>query len=85
MCVSRLHRVLTSVDTGVVEVEDLTGVVSRASLLALDGAPAMPGDWVVVHSGYVVDRVDPVTAKEIADEVREALASSSTPTRKAEP
>jgi hydrogenase maturation factor len=82
---SRLYRVVSDAGPGVVDVEDLSGVVSRASLLALDGAPVKPGDWVVVHSGYVIDRVDAAAAKEIADEVRGALASSATPSRKVEP
>ena len=70
MCVSRLHRVLRSVDDGAVEVEDVNGTVHHVSLLALDGPPPAPGEWLVVHSGYALDRVDADEAEAVAAELR---------------
>ncbi len=58
---SRLHRVLAVLD-GEAVVEDLDGVASDVALLALDGAPPVPGDWLVVHSGYAIDRATPTDA-----------------------
>ena len=71
MCVSRLHRVVTEGDSAV-DVEDVDGTVYRVSLLALDGPPPMTGDWLVVHSGYAIDRVDASEAEAVAAELRRA-------------
>jgi hydrogenase maturation factor len=71
---SRLYEVVRLEGTHSVHVQDLAGAVSRASLLALDGVALAPGDWVVVHSGYVIELVDPVAARQIADEVQRAGA-----------
>lgn len=38
-------------------VVDAAGHRSRVSLLALDGPPPRPGDWLVVHSGYAIGRM----------------------------
>jgi hydrogenase maturation factor len=70
--VSRLYKVVRNERTWFVEVESVDGVRSRASLLALDGPIPGPGDWVVVHSGYVLERVDAEEAASIADEIRSA-------------
>lgn len=72
MCVSRLYKVVRNERTWFVEVESVEGVRSRASLLTLEGPAPGPGDWVVVHSGFVLDRVDAVEAASIAEEIRAA-------------
>ena len=74
MCMSRLYRVRRVVDEKVLEVEDTEGAISRASLLAFDGAPPSPGEGVVAHSGYVLDRVDQGEGDEVAAQIREGLA-----------
>jgi len=71
MCVSRLHRVVTEGGDSV-EVEDVDGVVHRVSLLALDGPPPVAGEWLVVHSGYAIDRVDTAEAEAVEAELRHA-------------
>jgi hydrogenase maturation factor len=76
MCMSRLYRVRGNVGTSAVDVEDVEGALSRASLLALDGAPPAPGDWVVVHSGYVINRVDSLEAEGVAQEIRRGAGRS---------
>lgn len=68
---SRLHRVVGGGE-GTVDVEDLEGTVHRVSLLALDGPVPEVGEWLVVHSGYAIDRVDPTEAEVVAAEVRRA-------------
>lgn len=75
MCVSRLYRVLACDEPAWVEVENVDHVRSRASLLAYDGARLSPGEWVSVHSGYVIDRVDAAEAASAAEEIRRAQAS----------
>jgi hydrogenase maturation factor len=70
MCVSCLGRVLGSDGPKTVLIENINGLVTRASLLALDGLPPQPDDWVVVHSGYVIDRVDADDAVRAVAEIR---------------
>jgi len=72
MCTSRLHRVVRVVDDGAVDVEDLERTVHRVSLLALDGPTPVEGEWIVVHSGYAIDRVSSEDAEVVAEEVRRA-------------
>lgn len=79
MCMSRLYRVRQVLDAKVLEVEDTEGTLSRASLLAFDGAPPSPGEWVIAHSGYVLERVDQGEGDEVAAQIREGLALISTP------
>jgi hydrogenase maturation factor len=75
MCMSRLHRVLRDACGGAVDVEDLDGTVHHVSLLALDGPPPAPGEWLVVHSGYAINRVDRTEAEAVAAEALAAHGS----------
>ena len=75
MCMSRLHRVVGIPSSGVADVADIDGAVHRVSLLALEGPEPEPGDWLVVHSGYAIDRVDRAEAESVAAELR-ALGSA---------
>jgi len=61
-----------------VNVEDLGGTVHRVSLLALDGPPPTPGEWLVVHSGYALDRVDTTDAEAVATELQMGVAAKTT-------
>ncbi|MGD0691331.1 MAG: HypC/HybG/HupF family hydrogenase formation chaperone [Acidimicrobiales bacterium] len=70
MCVSCLGNVLECDGPKRVLVEHVNGLVTRASLLALDGPPPEPGDWVVVHSGYVIDRIDAADGERAAADIR---------------
>jgi hydrogenase maturation factor len=64
------------VDEGAVDVEDVMGDRHRASLLAFEGPPPAPGQWVVVHSGYVLERVDDAEAGDIALELRRFIETT---------
>jgi hydrogenase maturation factor len=75
---SRLYRVRQVLDAKTLEVEDTEGTLSRASLLAFDGAPPNPGEWVIAHSGYVLERVDQDEGDQVAAQIREGLALIST-------
>jgi hydrogenase maturation factor len=75
MCTSRLHRVLRRDGDAAVDVEDLDGTVHRVSLLALDGPAPETGDWLVVHSGYAIDRVERDEAEAVAEEIRRGPVS----------
>ncbi len=82
MCMSRLHRVLRSAGPGAVDVEDLDGTVHRVSLLALDGPPPTPGEWLVVHRGYALDRADATDAEAVATELQMLSAATTTRARR---
>ena len=41
------------------------------------GAPPVLGDWLVVHSGYAIDRVDADEAEAVAAELGQAEAVES--------
>jgi hydrogenase maturation factor len=60
VCQSRLHQVRSLTEPGKVLVEDLDGRAFEVSLLALEPEEPAParGDWLVVHSGYAIDRVE---------------------------
>jgi hydrogenase maturation factor len=75
MCVSRFYKVLRRDGPAWVEVEDVDRAISRASLLAYDGAELSAGDWVSVHSGYVIDHVDADVAAGAVEEIRRAMTS----------
>lgn len=59
MCLAIPARVvaLTEPDTALIEVD---GVRKRVSLALLDGVA--PGDYVIVHVGYALTRLDPEEA-----------------------
>ena len=77
MCISRLHHVLGMTAPGVVEVEDVQGGRRRVSTLALDGPEPVAGEWLVVHSGYAIDRVDGTEAEAVAAELQRGLTGAS--------
>ena len=72
MCTSRLHRVVAVSGPGTVTVADVEGRLHRVSLLALDGPEPVAGEWLVVHSGYAVGRVDPDEAESVVADLRGA-------------
>lgn len=71
MCVSRLYRVLSCERDSEATVVDADGRRARVSLLALDGPRPLPDEWLVVHSGYAVDRMPDDDARLIVAELRE--------------
>jgi len=72
MCVSRLHRVIELVEPGMAVVEDADASRHRVSLLALDGPDPEPGTWLMVHSGYAIDRVPQIEAEAVLAELHRA-------------
>ena len=73
MCVSALHRVVEAVGDSAT-VEDVDGIRHRVSLLALDGTPPRPGEWLVVHSGYAIERMAEGEAHTVITELRRGRA-----------
>lgn len=81
MCLSRLHKVVRDPGPGGdhVEVADVDGALHLVSLLALDGPAPAVGEWLVVHSGFAIDRVDPTEAEAVAEELRRVRVAASRP------
>lgn len=74
MCLSRVHEVV-AVHAEDVDVRDADGTVHRVSLLAYAGEALVAGDFVDVHSGYALARLDRGEALEtraLIDEARRA-------------
>lgn len=78
MCTSRFQRVIATDGRAAVITEDSAGRRARVSLLALDGPPPGPGDWLVVHSGYAVGRAREEAAAVI-EEIRRAADRPAPP------
>ena len=76
MCTSRLHKVVEIIDDDTVLVVDMDGTSFVSSLLALDGPKPVVGEWLVVHSGYAIDRVDDADAESVAMQIRQAKSIS---------
>ncbi len=60
-----------------VDVEDVSDTVRRVFLLALDGPVPTPGEWLVVHSGYAIDRVDAADAEAVATQLQRAQSATT--------
>jgi len=61
MCLAIPATVLEVNENNMAEVEML-GVTRKVSLDMIDGAEK--GDWVLVHAGFVIEKVDEAYAKE---------------------
>ena len=60
MCLAVPARVVALVEAGEALI-DVDGVRKRISLALVDGV--VPGDYVVVHVGYALTRLDPTEAE----------------------
>jgi hydrogenase expression/formation protein HypC len=52
---------------------DVEGVQREASLLLLEDARV--GDYVIVHAGFAISKLDQAAAQETLDILREAIAA----------
>ena len=55
---------------------EFNGVQQQASLMTLD-EPVTVGDFVIVHAGFAIARLDPAEAAETLRLMREILSSAS--------
>jgi hydrogenase maturation factor len=69
MCMSRLNLVVRPSGGDLVTVEDVEGYRHDVSLLAYEGTPPQPGDWLVVHSGFALARAEPEEAMAVLAEL----------------
>ncbi len=70
MCLG-VPMLVTTVSGDEAEVS-LAGLTRRVSLLVCDEPPA-PGDYVIVHAGFAIRRLDADQARETLDLLRQAL------------
>lgn len=64
MCLGELAEVTQVNERGTAEVCS-GGRTKTVSLLTLEG-PVVPGDWVVIHSGFALERITAAEADEAA-------------------
>jgi hydrogenase expression/formation protein HypC len=62
---------ITAIDGDTAQAE-IDGVLREASLMMLD-EPATVGDYVIVHAGFAISRLDPEEAEETLRMMREVF------------
>lgn len=85
MCLSLIGEVSELLADGeaVVEADGRPRRVSLAPLV-FGGEPAAVGDWVLVHTGMAVERLDEAVARDLLAEQR-AITGPSIPNGRTEP
>lgn len=82
MCLGMPGQIVDHVDTGDgTALVDFGGVHRRINcqLLAESGPPPQPGEWVVVHLGFAIERLDEAEAREVIDLLGGAPPRDSAP------
>lgn len=70
MCLA-IPSKITKIDQGMATI-DVDGVTRTCSLLLLEDAAV--GDWVIVHAGFALHKIDEATARESLQLLKEAAA-----------
>jgi hydrogenase expression/formation protein HypC len=68
MCIAVPGRVL-SLEPADFAIVDFAGTVKRISTDLLPGLAE--GEWIIVHAGYAISRIDEATAKETIEMIRQ--------------
>ena len=71
MCLAIPSRI-TKIENNMATI-DVEGVQREASLLLLEDARV--GDYVIVHAGFAIQKLDESAAQETLDLLREAIAA----------
>jgi hydrogenase expression/formation protein HypC len=71
MCLAIPSRIIKIQDN--MATIDVEGVQRQASLLLLEDARV--GDYVIVHAGFAIHKLDEAAAQETLDLLREAIAA----------
>ncbi len=69
MCLAVPSKVVEIDDTFKVGRVDHLGAKIRVNFALLEGVK--PGDWVIVHAGFAISKLDEAEAKETLDLLRE--------------
>jgi len=62
MCLGIPGRVVDWVE-GQPDLAHVAGVVRPINMYLLNEDPPAPGDWIVIHSGFAMDRIDEAQAR----------------------
>lgn len=73
MCLAVPSRIVSIKDT--VATVDVDGVTREASLMLLDNVAL--GDYVIVHAGFAIERIDEAVAQQTLEDMREMLRFAS--------
>lgn len=78
MCLSNAGRVLAIENHGREAVVDISGTTIRVSLamMLLEGRPITTGDWVLVHTGFAIEVLEPAEAAELTALHEEMLTAT---------
>jgi hydrogenase expression/formation protein HypC len=71
MCLAIPSRI-TKIENNMATI-DVEGIQREASLLLLEDARI--GDYVIVHAGFAIQKLDEAAARETLDLLREAIAA----------
>lgn len=71
MCLAIPSRI-TKIENNMATI-DVEGIQREASLLLLEDARV--GDYVIVHAGFAIQKLDEAAAQETLDLLREAIAA----------
>jgi len=69
MCLAVPSRIVEIKDT--IATVDVDGVTREASLMLLENACI--GDYVIVHAGFAIERIDEAVAEQTLKDMREML------------
>jgi len=70
MCLAIPSKIV-AIDQGMATI-DVDGVTRRASLLLVEDAAV--GDWVIVHAGFALHKIDEKVARESLDILKQTAA-----------
>ncbi len=73
MCLGIPAQIVGAAVDGVAPVE-IAGVRRDVGVVLIDGG-VQPGDWVLVHVGFALDRIDEEQARETLELLRQAGAA----------
>jgi hydrogenase expression/formation protein HypC len=63
--------------TGFVARCEAKGIEREVSLFMLQGEPLAPGDYVLVHVGYAIQKIDPQEASSAWEALDQVLAAEN--------
>ena len=75
MCLAIPSKII-HMDNGMATI-DVEGIQRTASLLLIEDAQV--GDYVIVHAGFAIHKIDETAARETLDLLRQAVALSVSP------
>jgi hydrogenase expression/formation protein HypC len=74
MCLGLPGRIVEVQPGGDVARVDVAGVLREINIALLDG-PFVPGDYLLIHSGFAVERMSPDEARDALDVFAEGPSS----------